>query len=1839
MKKPDRSFYTLDLQKALAEKAPERHFTSLSIHPNAKRDVKNYFAIHESPPSVGRFFKKIFHFLSWTIRLFVPDFLVGHPNLFDNLYALRKNPQFRPLRMLLVSWMIVLVVFSTAGLYAFVVAPPARAQTSFSIQTGYYLGTGLPLTISGLGFAPQMVIIKSDTAAGAMVWKSSAMPTSDYAYFIANADNVENNITLTSTGFSLGVAADVNSINVRYTYIAFSGSNCSATGNMCIGSYVGNGAASQAITVGFTPDLIWTKRPTALAGNFRTSVMPGNNDALFTAAASDTTGLIASSTNGFSVNGTNNTNGAVYYYAAFKDTVNNLTVGTYAGNATDPTTITTGFQPNFVLVKSVLAAGTPTFNITQTWGNYSSFSTLAANASGNIESLTSSGFTVSAGANVNALGDTLYYFAFGGAPAPTFNGTYSMTKGSYTGNGTAQGITLPFVPDLIIIKGNAAQFAVFSTSMNNNLTFYFGNSAVGFASGITAMGSTTTFYLGSNATVNGNGTTYEYTAFGNATSPQNGPQASDFVIGTYTGNGLASRSISGLGITPALAVVDRTITTAELANWQSSSMLTNTAAYFSANATDTTGTIFNTLNSDGFTVGTSVDTNASGGSYVFFGFKDDSLFSVGSYIGNGAATSSITGVGFQPDLVWVKAATAQGGALRSSDPSITGTNSQLFLATANTTAMITSFLSNGFTVGNAAQTGTNNIPYFYAAWQATTSQTPPATPSASAPANAATHQVLTPTLSASAFSSGSGATQAAADWQISTTSGNYTSSVYDSGATTTALTSIGIPAGILTNGTTYYWHVEYKDSNGVWSGYSGDSSFTVAATPATPTNVSPSNGALGQNTAVSLSALPFSDTDSGASQQASQWLVRTASDPTYSSPVLNSGTDTSDLNSIAVSGTTLSANTTYFWKVRYEDDLGNWSAYSPETVFSTGISPITILPLGAGEYTPSEPVRLSVEVENGTNAPINNATTVINIYDPSNSQLVTNGAMSYLSGSNGIYYYSYTVPATTGTYIYSVTATDSNNNSATSSYTFDASSALNAISTINTNVSTIGTQVTNASSTLANQITSVGSQVTTVSTGVNTVQTSLNTVGTNVTNVGTQLTNASSSLGTAITSVATNVATANQNLDILLGALIVTQSSVNDPSPTATSFISALTNSTDNFYQDAVLTFTSGTLKGESRRVASYSGSSATLTLDPALTSAPANGDTFTIVTQDVHVQSQVAAVATTANTIASTSNDTNTKVTNIQATVNSINNTLQTVNTNLDSLQSTVSAIRTSQQALYTANLTSPTTVATGDSYKTSLNISSYQSTSVDASSTPTVTLYDPSGTTIVSAASMTHSATGQYTYNYSIPSDATTGLWETVATIPLGAGTQIQTNYWQVTGSPTQVIINSMASLNVPNISANVTITNEGSAAYEYSYEYCVVANQSTPCGNPSDTADASASKLIQPSQSFTPTLTLTVPNAGNYYFKVVVTYNTQQSAASLSFAAISGTSGGNSGGSSSGGSGTLVASGGSSSNPYNPNTMLDQIEQNSAQLQKVLTLLGNVDPSSPGFQSLLQVNQQNTASIKNVQNTLAGLAAVSNTIQNIVSNGSSTPIIQTYMGFNSVELNFLITNPEPTTQTLAFKAFLPAEVKPEDIIQDDGLTVDYDPNAQAYFVSANLTVAGGQSVTKTVEVKDIWLFDPNQIATLQSQAQSYNTLLAKTALAAQSTLLTGAITTNLSTILQTQSASYDTPQNHIVVYRNNLGLYNQVTDDMSQLKNLVAQSGASASLLGSIGGIQTFAVWGIILAMVVGFGLLAAVIFTMWKHQMLLTAMAMGVEKSRIHSVFPATAKPTGNVLNLR
>ena len=621
-------------------------------------------------------------------------------------------------RLLLGACVLAVVLLVWGGDIARFLGIRSASAAAYQMQTGYYIGNGGSKEISGLGFTPEVVILKAHDAGGTgAIMKTTAMPELNVAYLSgATADNAAGAIILTRDGFRVSGALS-DTANSRYTWIAFAGSDCSASGQMCVGAYLGNGTSPRALPLtGFSPDLVLVKAATAVAPNWRSLSMPNNYGQYLAATAQDTAGALFTTLDatGFTVGATNNTNAVNYYFVAFQETPSVIDVGTYTGSGTDNNDIGgVGFVPDFVFTKQTGAVAA-LYNVTESYGDSSSYFTDTANLVNGIQALQTDGFQVGTNATANTAATTYYYAAFGGASdTRTTSGTFTMASGSYVGTGGATAIgNVGFEPDLVIIKASTTQAGVFRTTMMpSDSTAYLDSATANFAGGITAM-NPDGFTVGTAAQVNSAGVTYYWTAYGNAWRPDRNDGAGDFFIGAYNGNAIDNRDITRLPFQPDLVTIKRS--GASTGAWRTSEHTGDTSAFFSATA-ETTNTI-QALNPDGFEIGTSANVNTNANLNWYFGFATGTNFSVGTYSGTGVAQTIATP--FQPDLVWAKQTGATRGVLRTS--TMLSSSSAPFINVAPIVNAITGIVPSGFEVGTAAEvntSGANN--YRYAVWNDT----------------------------------------------------------------------------------------------------------------------------------------------------------------------------------------------------------------------------------------------------------------------------------------------------------------------------------------------------------------------------------------------------------------------------------------------------------------------------------------------------------------------------------------------------------------------------------------------------------------------------------------------------------------------------------------------------------------------------------------------------------------------------------------------------------------------------------------------------------------------------------------------------------------------------------------------------------------------------------------------------------------------------------------------------------------------------------------------------------------------------------------------------------------
>ncbi|MGE5295165.1 MAG: GLUG motif-containing protein, partial [Solirubrobacterales bacterium] len=120
--------------------------------------------------------------------------------------------------------------------------------------------------------------------------------------------------------------------------------------------------------------------------------------------------------------------------------------------------------------------------------------------------------------------------------------------------------------------------------------------------------------------------------------------------------------------------------------------------------------------------------------------------------------------------------------------------------------------------------------------------------------------------------------------------------------------------------------------------------------PDTPVGQSPADGATDVSLTPTLTSSPFSDLDLGDTHAATQWQIDDSED--FATPVWDYRDVNSDKTSEAVPSGVLTYNTTYRWRVRYQDSKGGWSQWSAPMQFATITAPyvsISVSPSSVAE--------------------------------------------------------------------------------------------------------------------------------------------------------------------------------------------------------------------------------------------------------------------------------------------------------------------------------------------------------------------------------------------------------------------------------------------------------------------------------------------------------------------------------------------------------------------------------------------------------------------------------------------------------------------------------------------------------------------------------------------------------------------------------------------------------------------------------------------------------------------------------------------------------------------------
>ena len=510
-----------------------------------------------------------------------------------------------------------------------------KAAKFFDVVT--YTGTGVARTIAhNLGVAPGMIMIKRTDSTSDWIVYHRSLTNTEYSVLNTTAAKVTgattywNSATATSTDFSLGTAADVNTNTATYVAYLFA-HDTTSDGIIQCGTFTTDGSGNATVNLGWEPQMLLLKASSSVqnwimldsARGLTLGAVPELYPNATTAESKSQRGADPTAT-GFNVKSGNASSTYVYMAIrkglmrpptdATKVFAINARTGTGAAATVTAGSITQGVDLAITKQRSGTAVSNWQDRLRGTASQLNSSSTAAQTTdTDRITAFNMADVVISTDATLNT--DTSTYINYFLKQA---RGFFDIV--AYTGTASAhtEAHNLGVVPELIITK---------SRSGVTNWAVYYGvptkalflESTSAEYTSILAWNDTaptsSVFSLGADGFTNSNGNTSIAYLFASA------PGVSK--IGTYTGNATTNQINCGFAAGARFVLIKRIDSTGYWYFWDTTrGIVSGNDPYLLLNSTaiEVTSTDYIDPYSAGFELSSTVPAmlNASGGTYLFF---------------------------------------------------------------------------------------------------------------------------------------------------------------------------------------------------------------------------------------------------------------------------------------------------------------------------------------------------------------------------------------------------------------------------------------------------------------------------------------------------------------------------------------------------------------------------------------------------------------------------------------------------------------------------------------------------------------------------------------------------------------------------------------------------------------------------------------------------------------------------------------------------------------------------------------------------------------------------------------------------------------------------------------------------------------------------------------------------------------------------------------------------------------------------------------------------------------------------------------------------------------------
>lgn len=158
----------------------------------------------------------------------------------------------------------------------------------------------------------------------------------------------------------------------------------------------------------------------------------------------------------------------------------------------------------------------------------------------------------------------------------------------------------------------------------------------------------------------------------------------------------------------------------------------------------------------------------------------------------------------------------------------------------------------------------------------------------------------------------------------------------------------------------------------------------------------------------------------------------------------------------------------------------------------------------------------------------------------------------------------------------------------------------------------------------------------------------------------------------------------------------------------------------------------------------------------------------------------------------------------------------------------------------------------------------------------------------------------------------------------------------------------------------------------------------------------------------------------------------------------------------------------------------------------------------------------------------------------------------------------MKVLIVNPSDSeVKEFDIRNPLPPEVKPEHVLDAEGLKVEYDSQAGTYVLVGSVTLKPKESVIKRIVLEDVWVVPADRLTGVRQEAAAVVKKLTGTSYAENAQVMAKSIERRLAEIEESQDQPFVHPVQHINRYRENVKVLQTVEADLVSLRQLMVMA----------------------------------------------------------------------------